>query len=726
MKRATSLYASAAIAALLAAAPALSLTLPREPSRQSLIVSVQASSADAEAALNDALAKLEAAKAEGADTAPFEAAVEEAKANLAAARDAEAAAAQAAAEAEAAAKAAAETEAAAKAAADAEAAAQADAAAKAAAEAEAAAKAAGDAEAAAKAAADGEAAAKVAADAEAAAKAAADAEAAAKAAGDAEAAAKAAAEAEAAAKAAGDAEAAAKAAGDAEAAAKAAADAEAAAKAAADAEAAAKAAGDAEAAAKAAADAEAAAIAAAAAEAAKAAADTEAGKTVDADAAAKAAAESEAAAKAAADAAAKAAAAADAAKSLDAEVAAKAAADAEAAAIAAAAAEAQAAANAAAAPPALEVLPEAKMQEAAPVLDSFKEIAPPPPPPVGGQAAAPAAAPVMAPPAGPPPVDDASARALLLPLVIGAIGLEIGERIDAFPPPPPPPPQEEVLKIIDDRTIFTINNVTFVEAPDSRRLAETGDEIIIERLPRGRTRETIVRDNGVQVVTIKNRWGDVIQRSRILPDGREVILAYTPEYDREEYVEWRDPVYDLPPLILRVPVREYTLNASLIEDDEDYYTFLEKPPVERVERIYSVLDVKRSARVRDKAQRIEMGNITFGFGTADIDEDQIDKLQGMADAMLKLIKKNPAETFLIEGHTDAVGSNNANLALSDKRAESVAIALNNVFDVPSENLTTQGYGERYLKVKTEAKEPLNRRVVFRRITPLVTPVASAE
>ena len=68
MRRATSLYASAAIAAILAAAPALSLTLPKEPSRHSLLISVQASAADAEAALNDALAKLEAAKAEGADT----------------------------------------------------------------------------------------------------------------------------------------------------------------------------------------------------------------------------------------------------------------------------------------------------------------------------------------------------------------------------------------------------------------------------------------------------------------------------------------------------------------------------------------------------------------------------------------------------------------------------------------------------------------------------------
>ena len=68
--------------------------------------------------------------------------------------------------------------------------------------------------------------------------------------------------------------------------------------------------------------------------------------------------------------------------------------------------------------------------------------------------------------------------------------------------------------------------------------------------------------------------------------------------------------------------------------------------------------------------------------------------------MQKLLEKNPAETFLLEGHTDAVGSDNANLALSDKRAEAVAEALTNVFDIPPENLATQGYGEQYLKVNT--------------------------
>jgi outer membrane protein OmpA-like peptidoglycan-associated protein len=92
----------------------------------------------------------------------------------------------------------------------------------------------------------------------------------------------------------------------------------------------------------------------------------------------------------------------------------------------------------------------------------------------------------------------------------------------------------------------------------------------------------------------------------------------------------------------------------------------------------------------------------------------------VANAMLALLKDNPAETFLIEGHTDAVGPDQANLVLSDARATTVARILTDFYDVPPENLVTQGYGERYLKVKTEAAERLNRRVSIKRITSLIT------
>ena len=66
--------------------------------------------------------------------------------------------------------------------------------------------------------------------------------------------------------------------------------------------------------------------------------------------------------------------------------------------------------------------------------------------------------------------------------------------------------------------------------------------------------------------------------------------------------------------------------------------------------------------------------------------------------MKQATAQNPREVFLIEGHTDAVGADDDNLSLSDRRAESVAVALSEQFGVPAENLTTQGYGEQYLKV----------------------------
>ena len=66
---------------------------------------------------------------------------------------------------------------------------------------------------------------------------------------------------------------------------------------------------------------------------------------------------------------------------------------------------------------------------------------------------------------------------------------------------------------------------------------------------------------------------------------------------------------------------------------------------------------------------------------------------------------------MIEGHTDAVGNDVDNLSLSDRRAEAVAVALTEQFQVPAENLVTQGYGEQYLKVPTpgpETRQPPRR------------------
>jgi outer membrane protein OmpA-like peptidoglycan-associated protein len=327
-------------------------------------------------------------------------------------------------------------------------------------------------------------------------------------------------------------------------------------------------------------------------------------------------------------------------------------------------------------------------------------------------------------PPAPPPKTDADVQQQLAPVRIEPVRTEKGTRIKDFRREERPS-DVQVIKQYDDRTIVEVNNNVFVESSDRPRMSRDAKDVYYEDLPRQRTRETIVRDNGVQIVTIRNRYGDVIQRSRIMPDGREVVLSYTPDYDREERAEWRDPGDDLPPLRLTIPVNEYIMDAEQAPE-EDVYDFFEQPPVERVERIYSIDEVKRSARIRDKVRRIDLDTITFPFGSAEIGEDQISHLESVAKAMAQILKKSPAETFLIEGHTDAVGSDQANLVLSDKRAESVAQALTNVFDIPPENMATQGYGERYLKIKTDGPEQQNRRVAIRRITPLVAPMASNE
>ncbi|MGY6710659.1 MAG: OmpA family protein [Rhizobiaceae bacterium] len=284
----------------------------------------------------------------------------------------------------------------------------------------------------------------------------------------------------------------------------------------------------------------------------------------------------------------------------------------------------------------------------------------------------------------------------------------------------------EVLREIGDRFVIQFNNQLIVQSQEAPRLGRDATEVYYEELPRGRVRETVVRPNGVMVVTIRDRYGDVVRRSRVMPDGREYVLVYADERGRdgEGRRQWRDPARELPPLRLRVPAREYILEARRVDDPNVYYDFLDRPPVERVQRLYSVDEVRYSSRVRDIMPRIELDTLTFDFGSASIGESEVGRLQGMADAMHRLLDRNPAEVFMIEGHTDAVGSHEANLALSDRRAEAVAIALTDFFDIPPENLVTQGYGKNYLKINTQEPERLNRRVVVRRITPLVTPVAS--
>ncbi len=273
----------------------------------------------------------------------------------------------------------------------------------------------------------------------------------------------------------------------------------------------------------------------------------------------------------------------------------------------------------------------------------------------------------------------------------------------------------------DNRVVLDFGDQIIVRGDDRPRLRRNAQETYYEELSRGRSREVIERPNGIRIVTIYNRYGDIVQRMRIDRDGREYLMIYAPEVDDGPRPSIYDVGEDLPPMRLRVPVRDYIIDTSS-EPDRDYYDFLAEPPVEQVERVYSIDEVRNSARIRDKVRRIDLDTITFATGSAEVPTSQAKTLRKVADAMLQVIEKDPGETFFIEGHTDAVGGDEPNLVLSDERAESVASLLTEAYEIPAENLVTQGYGERFLKVRTQEAEQENRRVTIRRVTPLVRPV----
>jgi outer membrane protein OmpA-like peptidoglycan-associated protein len=175
----------------------------------------------------------------------------------------------------------------------------------------------------------------------------------------------------------------------------------------------------------------------------------------------------------------------------------------------------------------------------------------------------------------------------------------------------------------------------------------------------------------------------------------------------------------MPPPEVRIPRNKYIVEYDDASAD-DIYEALDAPPIEPLDRGYSLDEVRQSYGLLERMRRVDLSAINFEFGSWEVTPDQYPKLERIANAMGRILDRSPDEVFLIEGHTDAVGSDIDNLSLSDRRAETVAIILTDEFKIPAENLTTQGYGEQYLKEPTEEPSRFNRRVSVRRITPLLS------
>jgi outer membrane protein OmpA-like peptidoglycan-associated protein len=265
-----------------------------------------------------------------------------------------------------------------------------------------------------------------------------------------------------------------------------------------------------------------------------------------------------------------------------------------------------------------------------------------------------------------------------------------------------------------DRTIIREGGRTIIRHNETDRFTVNARDVRVER--RGNETVSIVeRSDGTRIVTVTDEDGRLIRRSRRDPAGREVVIIENdysgPRRTESYYVE-------LPPPVVRIPRERYIVEAERASP-ADIYAVLTAPPVERIDRRYTLDQVRYSAPLRERMPRVDLDTVTFDSGSWQLTPDQIDRLAVVADGLKRAIERHPREVFLIEGHTDAVGADVDNLSLSDRRAEAVAVALTERFGVPGENLTTQGYGEQYLKVATQGPERANRRVTARRITPLL-------
>ncbi len=269
------------------------------------------------------------------------------------------------------------------------------------------------------------------------------------------------------------------------------------------------------------------------------------------------------------------------------------------------------------------------------------------------------------------------------------------------------------------RTIVSDGNRTIIRHDDTDRLRARAQDVRVER--RGAdTVTTVVRPDGTRIVSVTDGYDRLVRRTSVDRFGREYVLID----NRPRSYYGPPPVVYLPPPRIAIPRERYIVEAAeaplpVIVDT------LNAPPVDVIERPYSLDEIRQSATVRDRMPRIDVDTINFETGSWMIEPAQAAKLGDIANAMKRVIDGNPAEMFLIEGHTDAVGGTIDNLSLSDRRAESVARVLSDEFGVPPENLQTQGYGEELLKVQTQAASRENRRVAIRRITPLLSGTAQA-
>jgi outer membrane protein OmpA-like peptidoglycan-associated protein len=113
------------------------------------------------------------------------------------------------------------------------------------------------------------------------------------------------------------------------------------------------------------------------------------------------------------------------------------------------------------------------------------------------------------------------------------------------------------------------------------------------------------------------------------------------------------------------------------------------------------------AKKTERGMIITIGDVLFATGQATLTPAGVGNLRKLAE----VLAQNPERTVLVEGFTDSVGSDTANLSLSERRAGAVRAALVGMGVAP-QRIAMKGYGEAFPVAPndTAGNKQLNRRV----------------
>ncbi|MGP9804673.1 OmpA family protein [Paracoccus sp. NSM] len=286
--------------------------------------------------------------------------------------------------------------------------------------------------------------------------------------------------------------------------------------------------------------------------------------------------------------------------------------------------------------------------------------------------------------------DNDLARALLLGLGAVAVGSVLANN-------------RQVALSAPDRVVVTrADGSQEVIRDDVALLRQPGSTVTTENFDDGSSRTIVTRADGSRVVTIRDANLQVLRRTLISADGTTTRLIDESDVQAVDVTALPAPA----PVPSQTGLNEDELRAALQREAN-------------VDRRFTLSQIRNIPEVRALVAPVNIDGITFDTGSAAIRPDQAQQLATLGRIIQEQVRANPREIFLIEGHTDTVGSEAYNLALSDRRAESVALALAEYFAVPPENMVTQGYGERFLLIRAEGDIRENRRASVRRITDLL-------